>query len=174
MTYHHALGEGPVIIPAATEHPYATMPVCDVQRHLIAAGKRISADGAWGPLSKSAFSDWAKSRPLSESSRVHPNGLPTFGGREDYKMDGTKIRIPEVYAISLPAMAQVPCRGALPSRTNTSADTEVDTETEDIPGRSRSLAAFGTYGPWLLAVVAAAAGGGYWYWSKRKHSKAAP
>lgn len=100
-------------MPAATEHPYVVLSVCDLQRHLIAAGKRIAADGTWGTASKTAFSDWAKSRPLAEAERVHLNGLPTFGGREDYKFEGQALRIPAIYAMSLPPMANVLCRATV-------------------------------------------------------------
>lgn len=173
MTYHlPAMGLGPLptLVPAATPHPYATLTVCDVQRHLIAAGKQIAADGAWGPASKLAFSNWAKSRPLSESSQVHPNALPSFGSREDYKFDGQRIRIPAVYAMSLPAPAQVACgaraaSSVLPGMApDVSLPTTPDGGVVFSPGTGESAGA--STWPWLLAA-AAVAGGGYWWWKRK-------
>lgn len=183
MSYTRALGVGPVysttVIPAVIPRPYATMTVCDVQRHLIAAGKAITPDGAWGPKSKSAFSDWARAQPASVKGSVMTGGgwLPTFGTREDYKLDGTKIRIPAPYAMALPAPAAVSCRSAArtstPGTSPAPATTEPDGGTTWSPGtgESASFADYlGAYGPWV-ALAAVAAGGGYWYW-KRKHPKA--
>lgn len=164
-----------VVAPTETPHPYATMTVCDVQRHLIAAGKRISADGAWGPASKLAFSDWAKSRPLAEARTVMATGynaLPAFGTREDYKMDGQKIRIPAVYAMSLPPPAQVACGARAPSAVppgtppDASLPTVPDGGVTFSPGTGERVG-MGAW-PWVIAAAAVAAGGGYWLWLKRK------
>jgi len=113
------LGDLPYIapeMPAATEHPYVVLSVCDLQRHLIAAGKRIAADGTWGTASKTAFSDWTKTLPLADARTVMPTGynaLPTFGSREDYKFQGQSLRIPAIYATRLLPMANVLCRASV-------------------------------------------------------------
>lgn len=183
MTYHAALGTDPpnayipiVSAPVAVPHPYATMTVCDAQRHLISAGFPLVPDGAWGTKSKTAFSDWAKRRPLAEARTVMPTGynaLPTFGTREDYKLDNGRIRIPAIYAAALPAMARVACSGArvpspsAPDALLSSDPTAPDGDVTYSPGTGESEG-MGAW-PWLLLAAAAAAGGGYYWWKKRKY-----
>ena len=144
-------------VPAETSHPYATMAVCDVQRHLIAAGNpRLKPDGAWGTASKTAFLDWARHRPLAEARTVMASGdaLPTFGMRADYKFDGQKIRIPAVYAMSLPPMANVPCSSRIaPSRDAAPPGEDVvpGADADILPGAAMSKT------PWVAIGVATGA-----------------
>lgn len=97
--------------------------------------------------------------------------LPTFGTREDYKLDNGRIRIPAVYASALPAMARVACSGArAPSPTPDALPRSTDPTAPDgdvtySPGTGESVGVW----PWLLLAAAAAAGGGYWWWRKRKY-----
>lgn len=105
-----------VVAPAEISHPFALMTVCDVQRHLVATGKlpRLGVDGQWGNQSHTALNNFAKQLPLTVARSVMAtgsSGLPGFGSREDYKMDGGKIRIPQAYVMALPAKANVVCGG---------------------------------------------------------------
>lgn len=176
-----AFGAGPAdayvpiqTVPAETSHPYATMAVCDVQRHLIAAGNpRLKPDGVWGDASKKAFSDWAKQRPLAEARTVTTTvgqALPAFGMRADYKFDGQKIRIPAIYAMSLPPMASVPCSSRIaPGRDAAPPGEDVaPAETDILPGAPKSKT------PWVaigVGVGAAALLGFLWFKSKKEGAK---
>jgi hypothetical protein len=172
-------GTGTKPKPSATNpalpHPYATMTICDAQRRLIAAGKSIDPDGKWGGLSHGAFLSWATSRPASEQAQVHPSGLPAFGSREDYKKDGTSIRLPAAYVASLPTPATIACRSTAPRPPTAPADpTLPDGEPAWSPGTGESVTLSETlmaYGPWVALAAVVAGGGGYWWW-KRKHRKA--
>jgi hypothetical protein len=102
--------------PPERTYPYATMTVCDVQRHLVAAGKlpRSGVDGQWGNQSKNALWEFVKTMPLAAARAVYVDSqdrarIPPFG-RQDYKLEGSnKIRIPQAYAMALPAKADVRC-----------------------------------------------------------------
>jgi len=160
-------------VPAETTHPYATMAVCDVQRHLIAAGNpRLKPDGVWGDASRKTFLDWARKRPLAEARTVMASGdaLPTFGMRADYKFEGQKIRIPAAYALSLPPMAAVPCSSRIaPSRDATPPGEDVvpGAETDILPGAPKSKT------PWVAIGVATGAALfiGFLMYKSKKESK---
>jgi len=127
-----ALGLGPSYsyAPPAREYPYATMTVCDVQRHLVAAGKlpRSGVDGQWGLQSKNALWEFVKTIPLAAARSVYVDSqdraqMPSFG-RQDYKLEGSnKIRIPQAYATRFPAKSSVRC-GPAPAPTPREAFTD--------------------------------------------------
>jgi len=146
-------------IPAEIRHAYTTMTVCDLQRHLIGAGKRIGADGEWGPASHAAFIDWAKRRPLSEARSVMATGsspLPRFGAREDYRMEGQQIRVPAIYAMSLPPMARVQCAASRGTARSPAASPPPDAASP--PAGSESSTGTESSGtPWLAIGLGAAA-----------------
>lgn len=147
------------IAPAEIRHAYTTMTVCDLQRHLIGAGKRIGADGEWGPASHAAFIDWAKWRPLSEARSVMATGsspLPRFGAREDYRMEGQQIRVPAIYAMSLPPMARVQCAASRDTARSPAASPPPDAASPPAGSESSTgTASSGT--PWLAIGLGAAA-----------------
>ncbi|NBV89411.1 MAG: hypothetical protein EBR88_07890 [Betaproteobacteria bacterium] len=105
--------------PPERTYPYATMTVCDAQRHLVAAGKlpRSGVDGQWGNQSKEALWQFVRTMPLAAARAVYVDSqdrarIPPFG-RQDYRLDGSnKIRIPQAYAMALPAKANVRCESA--------------------------------------------------------------
>lgn len=106
--------------PPAIQHPYAVMSICDVQRHLVAAGKlpRSGVDGIWGSQSKNALYEFIKTMPLAAVRAVYTDNqnrgnVPPFGSREDYKqVSATQVRIPQAYVLAFPNKANVPCGSA--------------------------------------------------------------
>lgn len=106
--------------PPAIQRPYATMSICDVQRHLVAARKlpRSGVDGIWGSQSKNALYEFIKTMPLAAVRAVYTDNqdrgnIPPFGSREDYKqVSATQMRIPQAYALAFPPKANVPCGSA--------------------------------------------------------------
>jgi len=141
------------------------MPVCNVQRHLIGAGARITADGTWGTQSKTAMVNFVRDRPLAESTAVHPSGLPSFGSRSDYKFEGQKLRIPAAYVTAFPPMANVACRTGATNPLVADLPTSPSDVIPWVSERASSAAA----SPWPWVVAAALAGGaGYWWWKKTR------
>ena len=180
MTISVSLSQGPYysFAPAATERPYALMTICDVQRHLVAAGKlpRSGVDGAWGMQSKTALLEFVKTMPLAVVRAVYTDNqdrgnVPPLGSREDYKLIGTtQIRIPQAYVLAFPAKARVACTGGASTggggstatdETDTATD-ETDTATDETDETDPSLdeqlatsrggagAASGGFSPWLI------------------------
>jgi len=108
------------IDPPERTYPYATLTICDAQRHLVAAGKlpRSGVDGVWGTQSKNALWEFVKTMPLAAARAVYTDNqdranIPPLGSREDYKLVGRdQIRIPQAYAMAFPAKANVRCGSA--------------------------------------------------------------
>jgi hypothetical protein len=139
-------------------HAYVTLSVCDAQRSLIAAGKNIKADGDWGPGSQTAFQAWVSALPYEPKFAVmglsSTGSLPVYGAREDYKMDGTKLRIPAAYHRLLPAPARVACTGsAVAPRPPTVAPDEPDGGHVVSPGTGEQE---DSGPPWVIIGVASA------------------
>jgi hypothetical protein len=176
MTISVSLSQGPYysFAPAATERPYALMTICDVQRHLVAAGKlpRSGVDGAWGPQSKNALLAFVKTMPLAVVRAVYTDNqdrgnVPPLGSREDYKLIGTtQIRIPQAYVLAFPAKASVTCGRPAGSGTSTGGGTtttgtdqttttttvtdETGPSLEEQLATSRGGAGSSGFSPWLI------------------------
>ena len=179
MTISVSLSQGPYysFAPAATERLYALMTICDVQRHLVAAGKlpRSGVDGAWGMQSKTALLEFVKTMPLAVVRAVYTDNqdrgnVPPLGSREDYKLIGTtQIRIPQAYVLAFPAKARVACTGGASTGGGSTATDETDTATDETDtatdetdetdpsleeqlatSRGGAGAASGGFSPWLI------------------------
>lgn len=153
----------PLVLPPpppvdSLPHAYVTLTVCDAQRALIAAGKNIKADGDWGPGSQTAFQAWVSALPYEPKFAVmglsSTGSLPVYGAREDYKMDGTKLRIPAAYHRLLPPPARVACTGAaVAPRPPTVPPTEPDGGHVVSPGTGEQE---DSGPPWVIIGVASA------------------
>lgn len=174
MTISVSLSQGPYysFAPAATEHPFALMTICDTQRHLVAAGKlpRSGVDGAWGTQSKNALLEFVKTMPLAVVRAVYTDNqdrgnVPPLGSREDYKLIGTtQIRIPQAYVLAFPPKARVACGNSTGSGTSTGGGSgtttdETDTATDEsgpaleeqlATSREGAGAPSGGFSPWLI------------------------
>jgi hypothetical protein len=153
------------------------MTICDVQRHLVAAGKlpRSGVDGAWGPQSKNALLEFVKTLPLAVVRAVYTDNqdrgnVPPLGSRDDYKLIGTaQIRIPQAYVLALPPKASVACGGGSTATDETDTATDPSLEEQLATSRGGAGAASGGFSPWLIlagvalgavAISAARKGGG--------------
>ena len=174
MTISVSLSQGPYysFAPAATERPYALMTICDVQRHLVAAGKlpRSGVDGAWGMQSKTALLEFVKTMPLAVVRAVYTDNqdrgnVPPLGSRADYKLIGTtQIRVPQAYVLAFPPTASVACGRSTGSGTSTGTSTgtatdETDTATDETgpsleeqlnASREGAGEASSGFSPWLI------------------------
>lgn len=188
MTYH-ALGTEkedsdtilPTAVPMASGGSFANMSVCDLQRRLVTAGKRVTLDGKYGPNTETALKSFIDDTvPLETIRRVveRPHVLPPLGTRGDYatSADKTHVTIPANYHswIMLKAPSSRQCTGggsATPRPPTPGGGTTPQPGGEIDEGNSTGATKAGP--PWALlgglVAVAAAVGGGYYWWRKRKY-----
>lgn len=192
MTYH-ALGTEkedsdtilPTAVPMASGGSFANMSVCDLQRRLVTAGKRVTLDGKYGPNTETALKSFIDDTvPLETIRRVVERPslshvLPPLGTRGDYatSADKTHVTIPANYhswiMLKAPSSRQCTGGGSATPRPPTPGGGGMTPQPGVEIDEGNSTGATKAGPPWALlgglVAVAAAAGGGYYWWRKRKY-----